>query len=101
LSARALDVERTHCPPNRHGPKGDKQLAIAKQVREYEPIGVDWLKIEDDTGKVWRYDRIGETDLTSPPHVFCWLDGGRLMVNLARRHDGEADLRQDEPGLPE
>ena len=76
-------------------------MAIAKQVLDYEPTGVDWLKIEDDTGKVWRYDCTEETNLTSPPHVFCGLDEGRLTVKLACRRDGKAVLRQDEPGLPE
>ena len=77
-------------------------MAIAQVVLDCEPQGVAWLRIKDDAGDVWQYNRTKETAPTAPPHVGFDVDAsGGLRLALVRGEDRVAILRQDEPGLPE
>lgn len=77
-------------------------MSNARQINEIEPTRIDWLTVEDDTGRVWRYRRIGKADLAEAPQVEGHLKQGRpLRANLVRDNDGHPSLRQDGPGLPQ
>jgi hypothetical protein len=76
-------------------------MFTARQVNEMEPSMLEWLTIEDDAGRVWRYRRLGYIDVAEPPHVEGHLKNGRAFrANLVRDNDGHPLLRQNAPGLP-
>lgn len=76
-------------------------MATAKSVKDFEPINLEWLLIEDDAGHVRRYQRAGESDLAEAPQVEGHLKQGHpLRATLVRDHNGHALLRQDGPDLP-
>ena len=68
---------------------------------EIEPNRLDWLSIEDDTGRVWRYRRVGALDLAEPVEVEGHLVRGQpFRANFVRDNDGHPLLHEDGPGLP-
>lgn len=76
-------------------------MSAAKHVKEIEPTKLDWLTVEDDAGRVWRYRRVGAADLAEPVQLEGHLKNGRpFRANLVRDNDGHPLLRQDGPGLP-
>ena len=76
-------------------------MSAARLVKEIEPTKLNWLTIEDDAGKVWRYRRVGNVDLAEAPHVEGHLAHGRAFrASLVRDNDGHPSLRQDGVGLP-
>lgn len=76
-------------------------MSAAKAVVEIEPNQMEWLTIEDDTGRVWRYRRVGALDLAEPVEVEGHLVSGRpFRASLVRDNDGHPLLRKDGPGLP-
>jgi hypothetical protein len=76
-------------------------MSTAKQVKDIEPSRLDWLTIEDDTGRVWRYRRLGTVDVAEIAQVEGHLKNGRpIRANLIRDNDGHPLLRQNAPGLP-
>lgn len=76
-------------------------MAAARAIVEIEPKTLQWLTIEDTTGKVWRYRRVGQADLAEPVDVEGHLKRGHpFRANLVRDNDGHPALRQDGPGLP-
>jgi hypothetical protein len=78
-----------------------KFMAAARAIVEIEPKTLAWLTVEDNTGRVWRYRRVGEVDLAEPVDVEGHLKHGHpFRANLVRDNDGHPSLRQDGPGLP-
>lgn len=76
-------------------------MSAAREVKEIEPTRLDWLTVEDDAGRVWRYLRVGSADLAEPVHLEGHLTNGRpFRAALVRDNDGHPLLRQDGPGLP-
>jgi hypothetical protein len=76
-------------------------MAAARAVKEIESNKLDWLTIEDDTGRVWRYRRVNVVDLAEPVDVEGHLKHGQpFRASLVRDNDGHPSLRQDGPGLP-
>ena len=76
-------------------------MSAAREVREIEPNHLDWLTVEDDQGKVWRYRRVGPSDLARPAHVEGHLKQGYpFRANLVRDNDGHPLLSKDGAGLP-
>ena len=76
-------------------------MSAARQIREIEPRNFDWLTVEDDLGKVWRYRRIGASDLAEAPHIEGHLKKGHpFRANLVRDNDGHPLLSKDGAGLP-
>lgn len=76
-------------------------MAAARAIVEIEPKTLDWLTIEDNTGRVWRYRRVGQVDLAEAVDVEGHLKRGQpFRANLVRDNDGHPSLRQDAPGLP-
>jgi hypothetical protein len=76
-------------------------VAIAKTVLDCEPVRLDWLKIEDEDGAIWKYGRRENASLDTPAHVEGQYYGGsKIRAALVRGADGKPILRQDGPGLP-
>lgn len=76
-------------------------MANARAIKEIESTKLDWLTVEDDKGKVWKYRRVGALDLAEPAHVEGHLKHGHpFRAGLIRDDDGHPMLRQDGPGLP-
>ena len=76
-------------------------MATARAIKEIESSKLDWLTVEDDAGKVWRYRRVGALDLAEPAHVEGHLSHGHaLRAALVRDANGHPMLHHDGPGLP-
>jgi hypothetical protein len=76
-------------------------MAIAKIVGDVEPIGLDWLLVEDVDGNRWRYTKRGRADFDATVHIDGEVVGTGFRAVLVRDADGTAILRQDGPGLPQ
>jgi hypothetical protein len=46
----------------------DVIMAAARAVKDIGPR-LAWLTIEDDTGREWRYRRVGPADTAEVPHL--------------------------------
>jgi hypothetical protein len=68
-------------------------------VIEVEPTQVGWIRIDDTDGNVYRYVKGGKAKASLPAHVECEVVPPMKVV-LVRDQNGEAVLRQKEPGLP-
>ena len=76
-------------------------MSAARAVKEIESEKLDWLTIEDDAGREWRYRRVGALDLAETVQVEGHLKHGRpFRASLVRDNDGHPLLSQDGPGLP-
>ncbi len=77
-------------------------MSVAKSVAELEPKELDWLDVEDEDGKKWRYRR-GSIAADVPAHVQSRYFGRSrtLRAVLVRGPDGRPVLWQEEPGLPQ
>lgn len=77
-------------------------MAAAKAIREIEPKRLDWLTVEDNTGRVWRYRRVAAVDLAEPVDVEGHLKHGLpFRAALVRDNDGHPSLRKEGSGLPQ
>jgi hypothetical protein len=76
-------------------------MSVAKQVLNVETTNLDWLEIEDEEGKVYRYLKGKTVPDGSPVHVTWDLNGIAMRAKVARGTDGKVLLRQDDPGLPQ
>ena len=75
-------------------------MAAARLVKEFGPR-LDWLTIEDDAGREWRYQRSGPADTAAVPHLEGhYANGHPIRAVLLREADGRPLLRQSGPGLP-
>ena len=62
---------------------------------------MEWLKIEDNDGRVWRYKRVGPLDLAEPAHVEGhYADGHPIRAVLVRDADGHVLLHGNGSGMP-
>ena len=74
-------------------------MSAAKQVKEIGPK-LNWLAVEDDDGRVWRYRRVGPLDLAEPAHIEGqYVDGHPIRATLVRDADGHVLLHGD-VGMP-
>ncbi|MBV9125398.1 MAG: hypothetical protein JO112_18740 [Planctomycetes bacterium] len=77
-------------------------MGVAKRVVDCELLTLEWLKIEDETGVVWRYVRGSAVGEDAPAQVVGFCSGGSAThAELAKGADGQPLLRQDGPGLPQ
>ena len=75
-------------------------MAAARAVKDIGPR-LAWLTIEDDTGREWRYRRVGPADTAEVPHLEGhYVNGHPTRAVLLRDVDGHPFLRQDGSGLP-
>jgi len=75
-------------------------MSSAKQVREVGPK-LEWLAIEDNAGRVWRYQRVGPLDVAEPAHVEGhYTQGHPIRAVLVRDDDGHVMLHGDASGMP-
>src|SRR4051794_34941426 len=75
-------------------------MSAAKQVKEIGPK-LAWLTVEDHTGRVWRYQRIGPLDIAEPAHVEGhFVHGESVRAALVRDVDGHVLLHADGSGMP-
>lgn len=76
-------------------------MAVAKIVDSVEPDRLEWLVIEADDGRQYRYKRVGELDIAEPAQVEGhFVHGHPVRAALVRDADGHAFLRQPGAGLP-
>jgi hypothetical protein len=76
-------------------------MSVAKSVGNVEPSQLDWLEVQDEDGKVYRYEKRGNAPNGLAKHVEGqWNGGPQIRAALVRDAGGEAILRQDDPGLP-
>lgn len=77
-------------------------MATAVKVTQVERTKLDWLMIEDDDGKEWKYVKGADAPNAKTIHVTHRpLGDGGFQALIARNEKGEAVLRQDEAGLPD
>jgi hypothetical protein len=75
-------------------------MAVAKEIREIGPR-LEWLVIADDTGREWRYQRVGPADTAEVAQVEGhFVQGHPIRGVLIREATGQPLLRQAGPGLP-
>ena len=75
-------------------------MSAAKQVKEIGPK-LDWLTVEDNAGRVWRYQRIGPLDIAEPAQVEGhYTHGQPIRATLVRDADGHVLLHGDGTGMP-
>jgi hypothetical protein len=76
-------------------------MAGAKTVTQFEQRRLDWLTIEDDDGREWRYRRVGPLDTAEMAQVEGhYAHGHATHVALVRDADGHPFINQAGPGLP-
>jgi hypothetical protein len=75
-------------------------MSAAKHVKEIGPR-MAWLTIEDQAGRVWKYQRVGASDIAEPAQVEGhFAKGHPIRADLVRDADGHALLHRDGPGMP-
>jgi hypothetical protein len=75
-------------------------MSTAKQVKEIGPM-MEWFSIEDNAGRVWRYQRARPVDLAEPAQVEGhYTKGHPIRAVLVRDDDGHAMLHGRETGMP-
>jgi hypothetical protein len=75
-------------------------MSAAKQVREFGPR-MEWLAIEDNAGRVWRYQRAGALDIAELAQVEGhYTHGQPIRAVLVRDDDGHVLLHGDGGGMP-
>jgi hypothetical protein len=76
-------------------------MSVAKSVCEVDPE-LNWLKIDDEDGGVWQYDRVQLLDyFGAQQHVSINREPGKdLTATLEKLATGQVALRQNGPGLP-
>ena len=77
-------------------------MATAVQIAAFERANLDWIILEDDAGRKWRYERRGEAHPRATLHVHCQYFGGpQKRVALVRDGRDRPLAHQDGPGLPQ
>jgi hypothetical protein len=75
-------------------------MSAAKQVKEIGPK-MEWLAIEDNAGRVWKYRRGKALDLAEPAQVEGhFAKGDVIRAVLVRDDDGHVMLHGDGGGMP-
>jgi hypothetical protein len=75
-------------------------MGVAKEIKDIGPR-LEWLVVEDDHGREWRYRRVGAADTAEVAHVEGhYLQGHPIRAALVRDDDGHPLLQQRGPGLP-
>jgi hypothetical protein len=75
-------------------------MAVAKEIRDIGPR-LGWLVIADDTGREWRYQRVGPADTAEVAQVEGhFVQGHPIRGVLVREANGQPLLRKAGPGLP-
>src|SRR5262249_4864608 len=81
-------------------PEEGEEMSVAKRVSDVERTTLNWLKIDDEDGNVWRYGKRGNI-ISDVIHLECEYFGkASIRATLLRDEDGKPVLRQEEPGLP-
>lgn len=63
---------------------------------------ITWFTVQDDKGKIWRYDRTeSEVDPSAAIDVRCGQSDNRQTLAFVRGDDGRPILQQQGDGLPE
>jgi hypothetical protein len=76
-------------------------MAVAQMVIDCDPTHLNWLRIEDNDGNVWRYEKKGAADHAAAAQVEGhYSKGENVQAVLVRGPDNIPLLRQDGPGLP-
>jgi len=75
-------------------------MSAAKHVKEIGPK-MDWFNVEDTSGRVWKYQRVGALDLAEPAQVEGhYAQGHPIRAVLVRDADGHVMLHGDGTGMP-
>jgi hypothetical protein len=75
-------------------------MSAAKHVKEIGPR-MEWFSIEDNAGRVWRYQRGGVLDLAEPAQVEGhYAQGQPIRAVLVRDADGHVMLHGNGSGMP-
>ena len=75
-------------------------MSAAKHVTEIGPM-MEWFSIEDNAGKVWRYQRARPLDLAEPAQVEGhYTKGLPIRAVLVRDDDGHVMVHGNGTGMP-
>jgi hypothetical protein len=76
-------------------------MGVATTVGKVDVTALQWLQIEDDSGRVYLYKKGKEAALNAQVHVHCdYSSWPAIRAVLVRDNDGNVFLQQEEPGLP-
>ena len=76
-------------------------MSAARHVKEIGPR-MEWLMIEDNAGRVWRYARSGPLDIAEPAQVEGHYTRGQpIRAVLVRDLDGHVLLHGNGTGMPQ
>ncbi|HVK10028.1 MAG TPA: hypothetical protein VM597_14765 [Gemmataceae bacterium] len=76
-------------------------MSSARSVDAVEADRLDWIVVEADDGRRYRYRRVGALDVAEPAHIEGhFVDGHPVRAALVRDADGHPRLRQAAAGLP-
>jgi hypothetical protein len=75
-------------------------MSAAKHVKDIGPR-MEWITIEDNAGREWRYQRVGPLDIAELAHVEGhYAQGHPIRAVLVRDLDGHVLLHGNGTGMP-
>lgn len=79
----------------------DTSMSAAKQVKAIGP-NMEWLVIEDHSGREWRYQRHGPLDVAEPAQLEGhYARGEPIRAVLVRDSDGHVALHGNGVAMPQ